>query len=157
MLALYPRFSPTEDERNVETNHIEIRKSTIPGAGNGVFCKKAIPSGMDLGYYRGEIISPEEHERRYTKKGYGEYVLVATDMDKDPEQVHIDGIKHNNWISRVNAPKGTGKKPNIYWDNYGHVFSLRNIKAGEELFANYGAAYWRGKRNGTRKAKKGSK
>ncbi len=137
----------------METNLIELRKSTIPGAGTGVFCKQAIPKGMDLGYYRGEIITPEEHERRHVKKGYGEYVLIATDMDNDKEKVYIDAKTHSNWTSRVNAPKGTGRKPNIYWDSYGHVFSSRNIKAGEELFANYGAPYWRGKKKGTRKNK----
>jgi SET domain-containing protein len=157
MVTLYPRFDPTENERHVESNLIELRKSTIPGAGTGVFCKQAIPSGTDLGYYRGEEITPDEHDRRHSKKGYGEYVLMVTDMDDDKKQVYIDGKTHNNWISRVNAPKGTGKKPNIYWDAYGHVFSSRNIKAGEELFANYGAAYWRGKKNGTRKVSKTKK
>ena len=156
MVSLYPRFDPTENERDIEENYLEIRKSSIPGAGYGVFCKKPIANGTDLGYYRGEIITADEHERRHGKKGYGEYVLILTDMDNKKEQLHIDGKKYHNWVSRINAPKGTGKKPNVYWDAHGHVFASKNIKEGEELFANYGAAYWRGKKNGTRK-NKGSK
>lgn len=154
MVKQYPRFDPTENEKHVENNHIELGKSTIPGGGTGVFCKEAIPKGMDLGYYRGEIITPEEHQRRHAKKGYGEYVLIVDDMDNAGKEVYIDGKHYYNWVSRVNAAKGTGKKANMHWDGNGHVFALRNIKKGEELFVNYGAEYWRGKRNGTRKNKR---
>lgn len=151
MVSLYPRFAPTENERHVEKNLIEIRKSTIPGGGYGVFSKQAIPSGTDLGYYRGEILSEAEHTKRHTKKGYGEYVLIVIDMDNGEDKLYVDGKVHSNWVSRVNAPKGTGKRANMYWDTHGHVFACRNIRAGEELFVNYGPAYWRGRRNGTRK------
>lgn len=153
MVLLYPRSSPTDDEKDIAENYIEIRRSNIPNAGFGVFATQNIPCGRALGYYRGEIVTPEEHERRYAKKGYGEYSLLANDIDNPTEKVYIDGKHHYNWVSRVNASKGTGKKPNIQWDAYGHVTALRNIKKGEELLLNYGRSYWQGKKNGTRKIK----
>jgi len=152
---LYPREPISDIHKDIENNYIKIRKSDIPGAGNGVFAKKDIPKGTELGYYVGEIINNKEFEKRYKEYGHGEYVLELTDPKNPRKQINIDAKKHYNWISRINAPKGTGKKASLHWDIHGLTIASRNIKAGEELLISYGKEYWQGKRRGqTRKIKK---
>ena len=154
MLRLYPTFPPTDEEKHGEQNMVEIRKSGIPGAGVGVFAKQPIASGRELGYYRGEALTPGEFETRYGPLGYSVYVLRITDPADENNVINIDGSKHYNWTSRINAPKGTNKKPNVYFHQDGRVFAKRNIKAGEELFISYGRAYWNGIRNANKTKKK---
>ena len=156
-MKFYPEFPKTEKEKDVEDNFIEIRQSTIPNAGNGVFAKQNINSGDMLGYYRGEALTPDQYNKRFKDKLYAAYVLPVQNGT-----INVDAEKNGyNWVSRVNTPRGTNMKTNIYWDDNGHVYAKRNIKAGEELFVSYGAAYWRGfnkaHKNKTMKKKKPAK
>jgi hypothetical protein len=151
-MKFYPETPKSEKEIYVETHVIELRKSLIPGAGIGVFAKVDISAGDALGYYRGEMLTAEEFEARHGGKGYSIYTLCLSNG------IHIDA-EHNgyNWISRLNSPKGTNKKSNLYWDVDGQTFASRTIKAGEELLIGYGASYWHGiKRGKTSKRSRGS-
>ena len=157
MTKFYPEFPKTEKERHVEDNVIEIRPSNIPNAGNGVFAKQDIKSGDMLGYYRGEALTDDQFNKRFKDKEYGAYVLTVKNGT-----INVDAEKRgHNWVSRVNTPRGTTMKTNIWWDDNGRVFAKRNIKAGEELFVSYGAAYLRGfdraHKNKTMKKKKHAK
>jgi hypothetical protein len=142
MPILYPSFPPTDDEKHVEQNVVEVRESGIPGAGLGVFAKQPIASGRELGYYRGEILTSYEFYTRYAAQGYTVYVLVVTDPSDANNVLNVDASEHYNWTSRINSPKGTNKKPNVYFHKDGRVFAKRNIKAGDELFISYGRTYW---------------
>jgi hypothetical protein len=90
MLKFYPTFPPTEDENDVGQNMVEIRKSGIPGAGMGMFAKQPISSGKDLGYYRGEALTPGEFETKYGPQGYSVYVLRITDPTDANNEINID-------------------------------------------------------------------
>lgn len=154
MVLLYPDH-PISNEHKLIEKSVVLRPSSITGAGNGVYTLKDINRGDDLGYYIGEVLTENEFENRYAKDGYGEYVLRIPDKNAEGKFIIIDAKNHYNWVSRVNAPKGTKKRKNIYWDNEGRVYASRNIKAGEELFVDYGNDYWKGKKRGeTRKNKK---
>lgn len=155
MVHIYPALNILNKYESIEDTHVIVRKSNIPGAGNGVFAKKDIMKGEDLGYYTGEIISEEEFHKRYDDEGYGEYVLYLSDPNKKGKFLYVDSKYYSNWVSRINASRKTGKRANVYWDTEGHVFACRNIKEGEELLVNYGSEYWKGKERGTtRKVKK---
>jgi hypothetical protein len=156
-MKFYPGFPKTEKEKYVEENVVEIRPSNIPNAGNGVFAKQDIKAGDMLGHYRGEALNVDQFTRRFKNRYYGEYVLAVKNG-----KINVDAEKKGyNWISRLNAPRGTNMKANVYWDDNGRTFAKRNIKAGEELLATYGAAYWRGfdnqHKNKTMKKKKDPK
>jgi len=140
MKKLYPGVQKTKKEKYVENNLVEIRPSNIPNAGNGVFSKEDIKSGDMLGYYRGEALNRDQFNKRFNDKEYAAYVLIVKNGT-----IYVDAEKKGyNWVSRVNTPRGTTMKTNIYWDDDGRVFAKRNIKAGEELFVSYGSAYWSG-------------
>ena len=144
-MKIYPHEAKTERELEIERDYVEIKKSNIPGAGVGVFAKKDIKAGEDLGVYRGEWLSMEEFNNQNRS------FIYALGL---PNGIFIDAEKNGyNWVSRVNSPRGTHMKTNIYWDNNGLVFAKRNIKAGEEFYLAYGKAYWRGYKMHTLKNK----
>jgi SET domain-containing protein len=141
-MRLFPPFKQTPLEKNVESNIIEIRKSSIPNSGNGVFAKQDIPAATELGYYRGEGLDLDEFNKRHGAKGIGNYVLTLTDSSYPNNTVYVDGEHKGNWTSRMNSPRGTDKRPNVAFYDDGRVVAKRNIKAGEELFVGYGSRYW---------------
>ena len=148
-MKIFPQEAKTDRELEVENEYIEVRKSNIPGAGVGVFAKKDIKAGEDLGFYRGEWLNIDEfinENRNFT------YTLGLS------SGIFIDAEKNGyNWVSRVNTPRGTNMKTNIYWDNDGKVFAKRNIKAGDELYVAYGRNYWRAYKRLTLKNKASKK
>jgi len=155
-MRLFPEFPKTADEKYVERELIEMRPSSVPGAGTGVFTKNDILANTDLGYYRGEHLTNEEFNKKFSDSGLGTYVLTLNDPSDSNTKFYVDGLKKGNWTSRINSPKGTMNKANIVFYTDGRVVSKRNIKAGEELFVGYGPKYWNNRywknKNKTRKA-----
>lgn len=156
-MLLFPSHPPTDDEKHVEANLVEIRKSQIPKSGKGVFAKDDIPANRLLGYYRGEALNLDEFNARHEKNGVGIYVLTLPNESFPDKNMYVDGEQKGNWTSRMNSPRGTDKKANVIFYSDGTVVSKRNIKKGEELFVGYGPRYWNSKfwkNTGTRKNKK---
>ena len=144
-MKIYPQKAKSPRELLVEKEYVEMKKSSIPGAGIGVFAKKDIEAGEDLGFYRGEWLKLDDYAKDNRNFTYTLYLGNDTYVDAEH--------KAYNWTSRINAPKGTGMKSNLYWDSEGRTFAKRNIKAGEELLIGYGCAYWKGNKNTTLKKK----
>jgi len=156
-MRLFPGYPKTANEKYVEKELVEMRPSSIPGAGTGVFAKKDIPNNTELGIYRGEYLTNSEFHNRYDDSGLGTYVLTIDDLDGSDKKSYVDGIKKGNWITLINSPKGTLNKVNVIFYSDGKALAKRNIKAGEELFVGYGSKYWNNrywKNTGTRKVKK---
>ena len=160
-MRLFPDFPKTANEKYVEREMIEMKPSGIPGAGTGVFAKKDIPVNTDLGFYRGQHLTDEEFQTKFSDAGLGTYVLTLDEPSDSNKKFYVDGLKKGNWTSRINSPKGTANKVNIVFYTDGRVVSKRNIKAGEELFVGYGPKYWNNRywknsnnNNSTRKVKK---
>jgi SET domain-containing protein len=123
---------------------LAVKKSTLPGAGKGLFTKRDIKKGEKFLEYLGEIITEAELDRRAENDIYGYAFYISKKKCIDayyrPEAlaryandakgiVQIKGIK-NNCCYRV-------------FKNRGWIEAERNIKAGEEIFVSYGAEYWR--------------
>jgi SET domain-containing protein len=141
-MRLFPDFPKNSNEKYVEKELIEMKPSSIPGGGTGVFAKKDIASNTDLGFYRGEHLTDTEFEKKFSDAGLGTYVLTLDEPSDSNKKFYVDGLKKGNWTSRINSPKGTANKANIVFYTDGRVVSKRNIKAGEELFVGYGPKYW---------------
>jgi Proteins containing SET domain len=114
----------------------EIRRSTIKGAGRGLFTKVAIAEGDTIGYYTGEVI--DEAEFHNPERPFSAYVL---------------------WVCRTHVIIGEGPKANytrfINHSDEPNAFlivssrwktarfeALREISPGEEIFFDYGEDYW---------------
>ena len=123
---------------------LEIRTSTIPHAGNGVFAKEAIPKGAHLGAYTGEFVADDEYMRRVAANRW-QYMMGLLDCARPYTGgiTTIDGI-NGNVFTRVNyAPP---EFQNVRFEKIGEapfvkIVALRDIAAGEELWVDYGPRY----------------
>jgi hypothetical protein len=124
--------------------HFEVRTSSIPNAGNGVFTTVAIPTGAYLGAYTGEFITDEEYLRRL-KANQWQYVMGLLDCAKPHtgDITTIDGIRGNVFTRMNYAPAEfrNVKFEKICEPPFVKIVALRDISAGEELWVDYGPNY----------------
>ncbi len=115
---------------------VEVRQSSIRGAGLGLFAIRQLPNGMFLFNYDGDRLSIAEYNARYAEVGFGPYAIELND------RIIIDARRTDAGIARfICSYHGTGKKPNVQYVSTGQcveVWTIRRIEAGEELLADYG-------------------
>jgi uncharacterized protein len=120
-----------------------VRKSTLPGAGKGLFTKIFIPKGTRIVEYKGKVVTWKEVEQmaddrngyvfyfnnRYcidawkTKKGVAHFANDARGI------VRVKGINNNSeYVTEKNRC---------------YIEATRDIPAGAEIFVGYGGDYWR--------------
>jgi SET domain-containing protein len=133
---------------------IEIKESTIPDSGNGLFVTKDFKKNDWITFYDGKEITREEAQ---SLKERGEQSHVRS---LDINRTAIDGLRipeygrggasfanhkegeHANsafrkeWIEK--KKKGITKTGNVII-----LVAKRDIKKGEEVFVDYGKDYWK--------------
>jgi uncharacterized protein len=123
---------------------LEIRTSSIPHAGNGVYTKVAIPKGAYLGAYTGEFITDEEYLRRAGADRW-QYMMGLLDCAKPYTGgiTIIDGVDGNVFTRMNYAPAEfqNVKFEKICEPPFVKIVALRDIAAGEELWVDYGPRY----------------
>jgi hypothetical protein len=133
---------------------LEIKKSSIPNSGLGVWAKEGIARGTALGRYSGIAMNKEALDALYGDK-LAEYALTVTcarqedcgfdskgGSKHEPHSIIIDAKSNGNWASRINDGPHSGFSANVAFGDDGTVYVTKNIKGGEELFADYGSDYW---------------
>ena len=125
---------------------VKVGKSLIPNAGNGLFIMEDVKNKTCVARYSGERIDLAENNKR---KGHHYRIKISNDLFLDAEDPrHFEG-------RFINDGKRAGIKPNVrfaagYRTNtcsttsfsWIRIFATRNIKAGEELYLDYGPDYW---------------
>jgi uncharacterized protein len=129
---------------HLRTQHyLEIKKSTIPHSGNGVFAisskgNNSIVFKPDqfICMYNGEIIDKEELIRRYgeTTAPYAVQLNKGKIEDASLER-GIGSMFNHQPISKCNARLSISK------DNRVKIIATKRIKSGQEIFINYGREY----------------
>lgn len=125
---------------------LNVEASKIPNAGNGIFTYKNIPKETLIGYYEGEL-------KKDNGTCVGDYSFSLN------KQWFIDARNYpRSYIAMINDVHGTKYKYNCEFrmeneDENGKkrkpqdrkitLWSIKNIKAGEELYADYGKDYWK--------------
>lgn len=119
-----------------------IKKSSLPGAGKGLFTKVFIPKGTRIVEYKGQIVTWKEVEKMAddrngyvfffnnqhcidawkTKKGIAHYANDARGL------VRLEGVKNNS--------EYVTEKKRCY------IEAARDIPAGSEILVGYGGEYW---------------
>lgn len=118
-----------------------IDKSTIPGAGKGLFTREAIKKGTRIIEYKGKIRTWKEVSEGTVFNGYVFYI--------SDDRV-IDGKTYKKSLARyANDAKGLTKQKDIvnnteYTTEDGKVYvdAIKNIPAGGEILVAYGKDYW---------------
>jgi len=134
-----------------------LKKSTIPGAGKGLFTKVDIKKGTRVVEYKGQIVTWKQVEQMSDdRNGYVFYFNRSYCLDAWPRInsfaryandakgiTRVDGIKNNLEFVEVNKPT-----KRCFLD------ATRDIPKGSELFVGYGGEYWRVIRYNIRLAQK---
>jgi uncharacterized protein len=142
-----PRSQP-EVERKIKGTRfpLMVKKSRI--SGEGVFAVKAIPWGMKIIEFEGEVISDSEAERR-TAEG-------ATAIMELGEDRNVDGFDHGNGAALINHSRRDAnccllRENGRVWI----IAGIEGVEAGVELTYDYGSDYYPrkpSKRGGRRSA-----
>ena len=122
---------------------LTVKKSTLPGAGKGLFTKVFIPKGSLIVEYKGEVVTWKEVEKMADdRNGYvfyfnSKYCIDAWKTKKSVAHFANDakGITRIEGV-RNNAEYVTQKKRC-------YIEAVRDIAAGSEILVGYGADYWR--------------
>lgn len=135
--------------------HLEVKTSTIPGAGLGLFTKVDIAKGTRVIEYKGRITIWKEVKHDSTNM----YLYTI-----NPRHV-IDARRTKKALARyANDAKGLtrikGITNNCVYVNESlraFIEASKNIPAGAELLVDYGKAYWdvvkENKKEASKKAK----
>ena len=136
--------------------HLRIKPSNIQGAGKGVFAvNKRLPDnavifqkGQTILNYDGEEINRHTLEQRYGNNTAPYAVQVNRQRD-----IYEDGALDRSVMSCVNSPpNGTQANCRLTTNTertHCIVKASRDIRNGQELFANYGGEYRFGEEEGT--------
>ena len=126
---------------------LELKESSIPGAGLGIFATIRIKQKSYLGTYEGEYTEglinqyPESQYRwiipAYDKNGYSECPARIIGS------VDAWDLKYANWTRYVNGSR-TSQDANVidkYYQGTVEYWSCHTIHPGEELIIYYGDEY----------------
>ena len=119
-----------------------VRKSTIPKAGKGLFARKDIPKGTKLGYYAGVYLTEEQYNK-LRNQDYVWYVKENLYVDAYPCKKAL--LRFINSFQSSKQRRKMKKQFNVEPYTYGGKLwyrTIKNVKAGEELFIDYGDDYW---------------
>ena len=119
---------------------LEVKESSIPGAGKGLFTTKFIPKGTRIAEYKGRVRTWKEVENEHSN-----YYIFYVD-----ENHVIDAGRHKTSIARyINDAKGLKKIKGLSNNAEFVVDGLKafvearkDIPAGAEIFVGYGKEYW---------------
>jgi hypothetical protein len=114
--------------------HVEIKTSSIPDAGDGVFTLRPIPKGEYLMQYVGRRVNASNGELG------GDYHLEYA------RNKLVDASIPTSCVARFLNDGMTQKANNCMFalrDGDPWVRTIKLIPAGQELLLSYGAAYWR--------------
>jgi SET domain-containing protein len=118
-----------------------VKRSTLKGAGKGLFTTKDIPKGKKIVEYKGKITKWKDVNDHNGLNGYIYYVT---------RNHVIDAWETKDALARyANDARGLvrteGLSNNCTYRIEGHrvfIFAMKNIPAGSELFVGYGKEYW---------------
>jgi SET domain-containing protein len=133
-------------EKNYTRPYMDIRKSTIRNAGNGVFATMPIPANVILDEYKGQKISVKKASSEHMDNNYL-FAIEKKDQTGISHIVDAEDPMKGNWTRFVNGAKTPAQKKriNVLFKQYGkkmYLETLRNLSPGEEMICDYGPLYW---------------
>lgn len=124
----------------METAHLYVGESGIPGSGKGLFTAAQIEKGTIIIEYTGEVTNWEavrhDADNVYIYYVNDNYVINAKEL---PEAI----ARYANDAQGITRIKGLNNNSRFVNVN-GRIFikSTKLIRAGSEILVNYGKGYW---------------
>jgi hypothetical protein len=124
---------------------LAVRQSTIQGAGKGLFATRVFKKGSTIGTYAGELLSTQEHNRRYgeSDQDHAPYSLrTSNSAGRVVSAECLRGIMSitngTRYIREANARFVDRLRP----DGTVHVEATRRIGPDTEVLVHYGRGYF---------------
>jgi SET domain-containing protein len=119
-----------------------VKKSTLPGAGRGLFTKVAIAKGSRIVEYKGKIVTWKDVEKMADdRNGYvfffnSKYCIDAWQTNKSVAHFANDAMG----ITRIEGVRNNSEY--ITEKKRCYIEATKDIAAGAEILVGYGAEYW---------------
>ena len=121
--------------------HLKIKRSTLPGAGKGLFTTRFIPKGTRIVEYKGKISSWKDADHQDGGNGYIYYVKRYHVIDALPRPKAI--ARYANDARGMTRVKGITNNSDYVEDGLKvYIESTKDIPANSEIFVGYGKEYW---------------
>eukprot|EP00752_Nemacystus_decipiens_P009619 g8595.t1 len=125
------------DKRDSETEMLEVKQSSIPGAGQGLFARGRFAVGAMVCEYTGSQLRTLEAIRAPDKS----YLMRLG------PQVYVDAKDHPEVMGRYINDCRNSSLYNVTFrklplEKKALVVALKDIEKGQEIFADYGRWYW---------------
>lgn len=120
---------------------LRVKKSTLPGAGKGLFTKIFIPRNTRIIEYTGRLSSWKEADKQEGNNGYLFYINRNKVIDAAPFKDSLARYANDaRGLTRIKGINNNG----AYTIENGKVFidAIKDIPAGSEIFVAYGKEYW---------------
>jgi uncharacterized protein len=118
-----------------------VKRSSLPGAGKGLFTKKPIPKGTRIVEYKGRVTSWKDADHRNGGNGYIYYVKRYHVIDALPYKKAL--ARFANDARGMNRVKGITNNSQYLEDGLKvYIQSTKDIPANAEIFVGYGKEYW---------------
>jgi hypothetical protein len=153
------RRFPLEATHVTACARITIQESALGlDAGLGAFATEDMAVGETLGRYAGEWLTRAQLDARYGgDDAVAPYALTLMCCDaRDcgrrqsrgvhaPHRVIVDAAdeRMGNWTRYVNDGPHSGRPANVSFNSQGYLVVVQPIRAGDELYVDYGPEYWR--------------
>jgi len=119
-----------------------VKKSSLPGAGKGLFTTKAIPKGTRIVEYKGRRSTWKEVKDDDGKNGYIFYINRNHVIDALPYKKAL--ARYANDARGLSRIKGIINNSDYIVDGLkAYIESKKPIPAGGEVFVDYGKDYWK--------------
>jgi hypothetical protein len=122
-----------------------VRQSTIPGAGKGLFATREFKKRSTIGRYLGELLSTEEHNRRYggSDQDHAPYSLQTTNSAGRVVSAEcLRGIMSMANGTRYLRQANARFVDNLRSDGTVRIEATRRILPGTEVLLFYGDGYF---------------
>ncbi len=122
-------------------NKLIIKRSTLPGAGKGLFTKNYIAKGNAIVEYKGTITTWKDVDHTEGENGYIYYVKRNYVIDARPHPLSL--ARYANDARGLKKVKGILN--NAEYKEIGlkvFIVAKKDIAAGAEIFVDYGKEYW---------------
>jgi hypothetical protein len=130
-------------QKQLMNSDLVVKRSTLPGAGKGLFAKRTIKKGERFIEYGGEIITEAELNRRAENDIYGYSFYINRNRVIDAYYTPDQLARYANDARGLKRIKGI--RNNCSYVIYNHrcwIMAERTLKPGEEIFVGYGNEYW---------------
>jgi len=128
-------------EISKRTTFLHVKRSIIPGAGQGLFTKKQIRKGTRISEYKGRITTWKDMDH---KNGGNPYIFyVNKDYVIDAWHFKKAKARYANDAKGLKRIKGiTNNAKYIHDGRKVFLEAKKNIPPGSEILVDYGKEYW---------------